>query len=225
MQTPILITVLLILTLAGYYLGRSRAVQVSSGAPVHLHSLPSYHGLYVALWCGLPALLVVALWMLAEPRIAEWMLHANLPPETATLSADKLKLLVTDIKNLASGDIVSREIDPALVSAAEGYASVRRIGGASLFVVALAVAIGGLGFGRRFIRVELRARNQVERVASAVMILASLIAILTTVGIVLSLLFESLRFFGKVPLTEFLFGLHWSPQTALRADQVGASGA
>jgi phosphate transport system permease protein len=58
-----------------------------------------------------------------------------------------------------------------------------------------------------------------------VLILSSSIAIFTTAGIVLSLLFESLRFFAKVPLTEFLFGLKWSPQTALRADQVGSSGA
>ena len=54
---------------------------------------------------------------------------------------------------------------------------------------------------------------------------ASLIAILTTVGIVASLLFESLRFFAKVSPLEFLFGTIWSPQTAIRADQVGSSGA
>jgi len=57
------------------------------------------------------------------------------------------------------------------------------------------------------------------------MVLASTIAILTTVGIIFSLLFETGRFFDKVPVSEFLFGTQWSPQTALRADQVGASGA
>jgi len=51
------------------------------------------------------------------------------------------------------------------------------------------------------------------------------VAVLTTIGIVLSLLFESLRFFASVSPIEFLFGLQWSPQTALRADQVGSSGA
>ena len=60
---------------------------------------------------------------------------------------------------------------------------------------------------------------------TVVMIGASLVAILTTIGLVLSLLFEALRFFARVPFYEFLFGLQWSPQTALRADQVGASGA
>ena len=59
----------------------------------------------------------------------------------------------------------------------------------------------------------------------ALMIIASTVAIFTTVGIVLSLIFETLRFFEKVPVVEFLFGLEWSPQTAIRADQVGASGS
>ncbi|MCF6315858.1 MAG: phosphate ABC transporter permease subunit PstC [Marinosulfonomonas sp.] len=51
------------------------------------------------------------------------------------------------------------------------------------------------------------------------------VAILVTVGIVLSLIFETLQFFNKVPVTDFLFGLKWSPQTAIRADQVGSGGS
>ncbi len=53
----------------------------------------------------------------------------------------------------------------------------------------------------------------------------STIAVAATVGIVLSLLFEALRFFEAVPFWQFLFGLEWSPQTAIREDQVGSSGA
>ena len=64
-----------------------------------------------------------------------------------------------------------------------------------------------------------------DRVVRIALITCSLVAVLTTIGIVASLLFESLRFFQRVPITEFLFGLQWSPQTALRADQVGSSGA
>ena len=64
-----------------------------------------------------------------------------------------------------------------------------------------------------------------ERSILTLLIASSLVAILTTVGIVLSLLFESIRFFESVPITEFLFGLEWSPQTAMRSDQVGSSGA
>ena len=68
-------------------------------------------------------------------------------------------------------------------------------------------------------------RNHVERVIKAFLIACSCLAIFTTVGIVLSVLFESIRFFRVVPITDFLFGLEWSPQTAIREDQVGSSGA
>ncbi len=54
---------------------------------------------------------------------------------------------------------------------------------------------------------------------------AAAVAILVTLGIILSLLSETLRFLAKVPLHEFLFGLEWSPQTAIRSDQVGAEGS
>jgi len=91
-------------------------------------------------------------------------------------------------------------------------------------VVVLTVAIGGLALGRRRVRPSLRARPVVERIVNWTLLIASVIAVFTTIGIVLSLLFESIRFFDVVSPFEFLFGLAWSPQTALRADQVGGSG-
>ncbi len=225
MAVFVLIVVLLALSVVGYYMGRSRSVAVVDGQPSRLHSLPSYHGLYVALWCGLPAFVIVVAWLIFEPVIAQSMLMNNLPPKAETMGDDQLSLLVTDIKNLAQGNIVSGEVDPALQAAADSYAGVRDIGRIAMIVVGLAIAILGLVFGRKLIHGDLRARNQVERVLNIVMIIASTIAILTTIGIVLSLLFEALRFFARVPLTEFLFGLEWSPQTALRAEQVGSTGA
>jgi phosphate transport system permease protein len=92
-------------------------------------------------------------------------------------------------------------------------------------VAALSVAMLGAWFGMRRVSVRLRARNAVEAAVKVFLIASSTIAIFTTIGIVLSLLFESLRFFSKIPIGEFLFGLNWSPQTAMRADQVGSSGA
>ncbi len=63
-----------------------------------------------------------------------------------------------------------------------------------------------------------------EQIIIVGMLVCSLVAILITIGIVLSLAFEAFLFFRKVPVFDFLFGLEWSPQTAIRADQVGASG-
>ena len=64
-----------------------------------------------------------------------------------------------------------------------------------------------------------------ERVVLILLMAASSVAVLTTIGIVFSLVFEAIRFFEAVPVFDFLFGLNWSPQTALRSDQVGASGS
>jgi len=72
---------------------------------------------------------------------------------------------------------------------------------------------------------SLRARQKVESVMKWLLMASATVAILTTLGIVLSVLFESIRFFQKVSPVEFLFGLQWSPQIALRPDQVGATGA
>jgi len=90
----------------------------------------------------------------------------------------------------------------------------------------VAFVAGGIGAGLawRSIRPALRARTRVESLFQALLALSSSVAILTTVGIIVSVLFEAVRFFHAVPVSEFLFGVAWSPQTALRADQVGASG-
>ncbi|KAF0136951.1 MAG: phosphate transport system permease protein [Rhodospirillaceae bacterium] len=92
-------------------------------------------------------------------------------------------------------------------------------------VLATGASLGGFLFAWRRLAPAYRARNAVERMIKIFMILCATLAVLTTGGIVASLLFESSRFFAHVPLTEFLFGLHWSPQMAIRTDQVGASGA
>ncbi|MEZ5848997.1 MAG: phosphate ABC transporter permease subunit PstC, partial [Geminicoccaceae bacterium] len=79
--------------------------------------------------------------------------------------------------------------------------------------------------GLGHISLDFRARNRVEAWIRAALLAMAAISIVTTAGIVFSVLFESLRFFEKVPVADFLFGLEWSPQTALRADQVGSSGS
>lgn len=226
MSATTLILIILVLSYLGFLLGRSRAGAVSGGKLATLHSLPSYHGAYVAVWCGLPALVLLALWLALEPQVADFILRANLPDSTvAALTAPELNLLITDIKNLATGNIVSREVDPALQAAADGYAGALAISNMALVVVALSLAVLGIGYARSQIRSELRARNRVERVVQVIMVVASTIAIFTTIGIVASLIFEASRFFTRVSWSEFLFGLQWSPQTAIRAEQVGSSGA
>jgi len=227
MNIGLLILILASLTLIGHLLGRRRALALTGSgvAPRKLHSLPQYYGFYVALWCAVPALLVFALWIALEGRVIEALLIDSLPRESQQLAPERLGLLLNDVRNLAAGDAISGEADPALVAAARRYVNLRQTARAGLVVTVLALGLLGLAWAWRRISPELRAIHKVEKALRAFLLIASTVAVFTTIGIVLSLLFEALRFFSRVPVSEFLFGLSWSPQTALRADQVGSSGA
>lgn len=225
MSFPVLFGVLALLTVLGFFLGRSRALSTADGHARNLHSLPNYYGYYIGLWCAAPGFLLLIGWMALETSVMNSMLIANLPASLQELPKAELSLLLNDVKNLANGDIVSREvIDADLRDAAAFYASLTS--SSKLLVTALMVVLtcGGILIARGRIQPALRARNSVERAFMIIMIICSTIAVLTTLGIILSLVFESLRFFQKVHPLDFVFGLEWSPQTALRKDQVGATG-
>ncbi len=227
MQNTTLLLLLGGMALMAFYFGRGRSLSLVGGArrSANLHSLPGYYGYFAVVWCLLPALALMLVWVLVEPRIIVSMVIDSLPGDSRDLSPGRLNLLVNNIQNLAAGDAISGDSDSALREAAERYKGYQR--NSRWMLAGLVLGVGALGsvFAWRRIRPELRARNRVERVIECLLIGASSIAILTTIGIVLSVLFEAIRFFQKVPLTEFLFGLNWSPQTAIRADQVGSSGS
>ena len=211
------------LALFSFYFGRRRAVATARGRARDLHSRPNYYGAYVALWCAVPAASVAVLWLGLQPLVAERLVVAGLPEAMRTLPADRMSLLLNDVRNAASGIVAAR--DPEIAAAAAHLGRLTWIGHTALFAVGIAAAAAGVAFARARISPRLAARNGVERALNAALIACSSIAVLTTLGIVLSLIFESIRFFGQVPLLDFMFGLEWSPQTALRDDQVGSTGA
>jgi phosphate transport system permease protein len=226
-QTLLLVVILAAMALA-YQLGRARAIRVAGGPAgiKRLHSLPAYSGLYVAIWAGLPALVVLLVWIGLQDRIITALLVHGLPEAlTQGLSDGRLGLLLNDIKNIATGGITSGEVTPAVQAAAARYHRWQDIAAGAQWVLVLAAALAGLSIAWRRLAPHFHARNRVESALLGIMLLFASIAILTTLGIVLSVLFESILFFQRVPWTEFLFGTQWSPQIALRADQVGASGA
>ena len=227
MPPLLLMIVLLVLATGAFHLARRKAFALAGrpGAGAKLHSKPAYHGALAALWCALPALLILAIWLALEPQIITHLVVGELPESIRNQPPDRLNLVVNDIRNIESGAVRTAASDPALVRAAEHYRSLRQVSHAALAVVAIAAALAvGLLVQRR-IRVELRARNHVESILTALLVACSTIAIFTTIGIILSVLFEALRFFKAVSPVEFLFGLDWSPQMAIRQDQVGSSGA
>jgi phosphate transport system permease protein len=223
--TPLaLLIAILGLALLGWLSARARAMAFAAPGGPRLHSLPGYHGWYVAIWAALPALLFLLLWVpLSERLVMDAVLGspaaAHLPPFAMQRNA-----ILNEARGLAVGLRQSsfypeaRELAPVYGSALTRY---RLIG--TVAALLLAFASGAFAYSR--IGPAFRARTRVERLVMLALLLASLIAILTTLGIVLSLLFESLRFFAMVSPIEFLFGSTWSPQTAMRADQAGSSGA
>ncbi len=145
--------------------------------------------------------------------------HHLLPPE-------RRELLLSDARAMAFGGLPSTET-PGRRGLAAAMAPYERFLKWAAAGLCLALAVGALTWTRSRVRPSLRARNRVETAVAGVLFVASAVAVLTTLGIVLSLLFESIRFFGSIDwrIFEFLFGLQWSPQVAIRADQIGQSGA
>ncbi len=225
MQATFLLIVLLALSAVGYYLGHHRSLAVSGGRISHLHSLPTYYGFYTVLWCGIPALVLFALWMALQGTLITHLVISGLPADIQALPSTELHLFLNNIQNMVSGNIVSGDITETMNNAAAHYKSLHSISGLLLTVLMLVLAIGGILWARKNIVPERRARNIVEKTVTVMLVLCSTVAIFTTLGIILSVLFESIRFFQQVPITDFIFGVNWSPQTAMREDQVGSSGA
>ena len=220
-----LVCCLLLLSSLIYRLGRGRALSLSGGNSRVLHSLPSYYGYYAALWCGLPALALITGWMSFEPVILKALVINSLPQGGEAMSPVKLSLMMNEVRQMAASGDYRFASDDMARNAAEHYHLLKTISFAAMGVCALSLGMASGWFGLKRLSPQLRARNAVEGVVKLFLIASSTIAIFTTIGIVLSLLFESLRFFSKVPVGDFLFGLNWSPQTAMREGQVGSSGS
>src|SRR5690606_9010517 len=128
-----------------------------------------------------------------------------------------------ELQLVAAGN--GADLDPAIRAAGDTYGTWWTAALWALVGIGVIVGLAGAYFALSRLGPRFRARNNFEIVVQVVLIACSAVAILTTVGIVFSVLFETLRFFARYPALDFLFGLQWSPQTAIREDQVGQSGA
>jgi len=227
MNSNALFVVIVILAISGFIYGRQRSVLVANetGSRRDLHSLPNYYGYMVALWCGLPALIALLFWGMLETTTIDSLLIAELPSEQQAMSRSDLNLFLNDVKLKVDNGRYESLSDPVKKDAAVYLLDLQSISSWLKTALIIVLALAGAAWGLSRISVKFRARNFVETAIKWLLFLCSMVAILTTLGIVLSLLFESLRFFQSVPAWDFLFGVNWSPQTAIRADQVGSSGA
>ena len=202
--------VILILCLSSYFFGRSEARKLVT-QNIKLKALPAYYGYYLSLWCGLPALIIFGCWSLFEPTIIKVLILNNFP------QIESKDLFYEQTLSFFNGNF-SGEITNEIKAASIKYSSINIIAQNSKVVIIAAALIGSLTFAYRKIQKNNKARDDVEIILKVLLFTSSLVAILTTVGIIVSLLFESLKFFSTINIFEFIFGTSWSPQRAFVRD-------
>ncbi|MES2045223.1 MAG: phosphate ABC transporter permease subunit PstC [Pseudomonadota bacterium] len=219
-----LLFVIVMLGLIGWLTGRARAAMTRRAPGERLVALPIHHGSYVALATLLPALLFIAAWTTISPALVTNEVLETPAAQQLPKTRFERAVILSEARDLGAGRAYGA-FNPLAARLAPSYAAAQRkfdwVGG----IVALLLAIAGGGFAWQRVRPHFPARARVERVVMLALLAASLIAILTTIGIIASLLVESLRFFRIVPLGDFLFGTHWSPQVIDPRDPGATLGA
>lgn len=226
-MTWLFLPILLAAAVAAYLGGRTLARRRGQGQ--RAHSRPGQHGSYALIWTTVPALVVLIAAAMFSAPVERQLIASGAPEAVQQLEPFRREAFFADARAVGAGR-QAVQIWPAPYAEllpAEGRRVARieqmlTLGG--LVGAILAGALGAL-FVFSQIRPGMRARNRVEGWIVGALFACSVVAVLTTLGIIGSLIYDSIRFFSTVPVTEFLFGTKWSPQTAIRADQIGSTGA
>ena len=208
----ILIFALIILFgLSSYYFGRSEARKLITTNKIKLNALPSYYGYYLGIWCGLPALIILSLWSLFEPTIIKILILSNFS------NVESKDLFYEQTLSFFNGNFTG-ELTNNIKIASERYFSLNAIAYNSKIALLASAVIFSTSYAYKKIKSNNRARDDVELILKGLLFVSSLVAILTTIGIIVSLLFESIKFFSTINLFDFIFGTSWSPQRAFVRD-------
>ena len=230
MLTWVALLALALFSGATFFAARRKALVAAGGRAVGLHSLPGYYGGYVALWVGVPAALLVLLAAAFGGRIEAAALRAQAPAAIEQMTDQQRNVFFDDARAIAQRGQVSETIyegdqKTALDAVAAKARTLELLIDYGAMAAAAAAALAGVFAAYPRVRPDFRARNKVEGWIAGLFIVCSVTAVLTTVGIVASLVWESWRFFQSVNIFDFLFGLQWNPQIAMRADQFASKGA
>jgi phosphate transport system permease protein len=205
--------------IAGFVLGRGRGAKLlGTGVKGAVHSLPVYHGLFTASAVFLPMLLALVLWSAAAPGYVKSAALSAAPPIEASGDVNRRVLeqqaQFRDIQLTAGllnqGRPPTR---PEFQAAGQAYNSAQSFTGIALLILGLAAGAAGAFFALMQITPEFRSRNRFEGLVKIVLIACSAVAVLTTVGIVFSVVYETLNFASRYPFHNFLFGTTWSPSS------------
>jgi phosphate transport system permease protein len=173
----------------------------------------------------LPSIFLVILFLIFNKSIFDFLITPFISASTISLGLDEViyakNFLISNISNLnnlTNSEFLSNEMALSLY---DRYTQGRLIAFGSFII--LSITFLSLTLNKLSVRFD--ARRKVESIFKFIFFLFSTMAVLTTIGIILSLIFETIRFFSQVGFFDFIFGTHWSPQTAIREDQVGSSGS
>ncbi|OZA93132.1 phosphate ABC transporter permease subunit PstC [Altererythrobacter sp. H2] len=223
MSVTLLLLLVLGLALAAWLAARARAwsFQREHGARA-LKSLPNYHAWYVALWVAVPALVFLTIWSNVAPQL---VLQSVLASDAANLLPEfgfKRDSILAEARAVATG-AAPAVFNPEAQGLIEPFREA--IGQFNLIGMAVTVLIAFAAGAWAFLRLNpgFTARTRVERAVMVLLLVASLVAILTTLGIFASLVFETARFFGMVSPIDFLFGTHWAPDPMANAESPDGS--
>ena len=208
------------LAVGAFLCGRARAQAL--GRAGTLHSLPDYYGYFAALCAVLPPLIVLLLWAAFEERVVLALLATGLPDSLQARSPGQLERFLDAARHAAADLAVPA--DPVLAAASEDYLHLGRSSRWLLSGLVLLLGVTGIAAAWRIIQPAFQARHRVETAIRGLLLAASGIAVLTTVGIVAALLLEALPFFREVPVRALLFDTVWSPPSVIRDEQPGSVG-
>ena len=208
----LLIALIAVFASIAFFAGRVRAERILLSGETSLHSRPNYHGYFVAMWALVPAALVALAYAIGAEGVARSQLVSELPPAFDLLSDAELK---TYLDSVAQAARARDDTGTDLVFTAVTHRYLEILGSFNIGALVLMItgALGGLLLSRGRLGASFRARSLVERGMETVLFLCAAVAIATTVGIVTSLLYESIQFFRAVPIWDFLFGTRWNAQT------------
>ena len=207
----LIFALIILFGLSSYYFGRSEARKLITTNKIKLNALPSYYGYYLGIWCGLPALIILSLWSLFEPTIIKMVILSNFS------NVESKDLFYEQTLSFFNGNFTG-ELTNNIKTASEKYSSLNAIAYNSKIALLASAVIFSTSYAYKKVKSNNRARDDVELILKGLLFVSSLVAILTTIGIIVSLLFESIKFFSTINLFDFIFGTSWSPQRAFVRD-------
>ena len=207
----VLIFLITIFSLSLFFYGRSKTKSIAIEKNINLNALPKFYGYYLVLWCSIPSLVFLLIWTLFEPVIIKSIIIETAANQGAIFNdKNEANLIYEKIKAIHLGTYFG-DIDSILKESAFSYAKFINLFTNSKIVLIFSIIIGSVIYSLKKIKNNNKARDDVEIILKGLLFVSSLIAILTTLGIIFSLLFESIKFFSVINIFDYLFGKFLRP--------------